>query len=124
MQIFDQNGKLIEAWSQFSRPSGCYIDRHDILYVSDSESRDKDGYGHHPGGKRGVRIGSAKTGASDGIHTREIMDPRHRDIVGTGQGHPKQDQASQGEADICTVIDTARHSGANRLQSILGFVSA
>jgi streptogramin lyase len=62
MQIFDQNGKFIAAWSQFGRPSGCYIDSHDNLYVSDSESKAKEGYGHNPGWKRGVRIGSAKTG--------------------------------------------------------------
>lgn len=62
LQIFDQNGKFIAEWSQFGRPSGCYIDKNDVLYVSDSESRDPPGYAYHPGWKRGVRIGSAKTG--------------------------------------------------------------
>ena len=62
VSIFDQNGKFIAAWSQFGRPSGLYIDRHDVLYVSDSESREPVGYGHHPGWKRGVRIGDARTG--------------------------------------------------------------
>lgn len=62
IQIFDQHGRFIAEWRQFGRPSGCYIDRNDVLYVSDSESRDQPGYGHHPGWKRGVRLGSAKTG--------------------------------------------------------------
>ncbi|QUD86733.1 c-type cytochrome [Phenylobacterium montanum] len=62
VDIYDQNGKLLDAWSQFSRPSGVYIDRNDVLYVSDSESRTPEGYGHHPGWKRGVRVGSAVTG--------------------------------------------------------------
>ena len=62
IQIFDQDGKFLEEWKQFSRPSGIYIDRNDIIYVSDSESRERDGYGHHPGWKRGVRVGSAKDG--------------------------------------------------------------
>jgi hypothetical protein len=32
------------------------------LYVTDSESTDAEGYGNNPGVKRGIRIGSAKTG--------------------------------------------------------------
>src|SRR6202140_5507183 len=39
IQIFDQDGKFIDQWTQFSRPSGVYIDKDDILYVADSESR-------------------------------------------------------------------------------------
>ena len=62
IQIFDQDGRFLAEWKQFSRPSGIYIDRHDVIYVTDSESTDKDGYGHNPGWKRGIRIGSAKTG--------------------------------------------------------------
>ncbi len=62
VEIFDANGKLLDVWTQFGRPSGVYIDRNDILYVTDSESRTPEGYGHHPGWKRGIRIGSARTG--------------------------------------------------------------
>jgi streptogramin lyase len=62
IQIFDQDGKFLAEWKQFSRPSGMYIDSHDNIYVSDSESRERDGYGHHPGWKRGIRVGSAKDG--------------------------------------------------------------
>jgi len=39
--------------------------------VTDSESTDRDGYGHNPGWKRGIRIGSAK----DGTVTAFIPDP-------------------------------------------------
>ena len=60
--IFDQDGRYLDAWTQFGRPSGVYIDRNDVLYVADSESREPEGYGHHPGWKRGIRIGSARTG--------------------------------------------------------------
>jgi sugar lactone lactonase YvrE/mono/diheme cytochrome c family protein len=62
IEIFDQNGKLLAVWTQFGRPSGVYIDRNDILYVTDSESRTPEGYGHHPGWRRGIRIGGARTG--------------------------------------------------------------
>ena len=27
IQIFDQDGKFLDQWAQFSRPSGIYIDR-------------------------------------------------------------------------------------------------
>lgn len=71
IQIFDQDGKHLATWTQFGRPSGIYIDSHDVLYVTDSESRNPEGYGHHPGWKRGVRVGSAK----DGVVTAFIPDP-------------------------------------------------
>jgi sugar lactone lactonase YvrE len=71
IQIFDQDGKYLDQWKQFSRPSGIFIDRNDILYVTDSESTDRDGYGHNPGWKRGIRVGSAR----DGKVTAFIPDP-------------------------------------------------
>lgn len=71
IQIFDQDGNFIAQWKQFSRPSGIYIDRNDVIYVTDSESTDKPGYGFNPGFKRGIRVGSAK----DGTVTAFIPDP-------------------------------------------------
>ncbi len=67
IQIFDQDGQFLEEWKQFSRPSGVYIDKHDVLYVADSESNSKT----NPGWKRGIRIGSAR----DGKVTAFIPDP-------------------------------------------------
>ena len=62
VSIFKQDGTFVDAWTQFGRPSGIYIDRKDLLYVADSESRRPVGYGYNPGWQRGIRIGSAKTG--------------------------------------------------------------
>lgn len=63
IQIFDQDGKFIAEWKQFGRPSGIYIDKNDVIYVADSESREgQPGYGYNPGCRRGIRIGSAKDG--------------------------------------------------------------
>lgn len=70
IQVFDQNGKLLGILTQFGRPSAIYIDQHDVLYASDSESRAPLGYGYHPGWKRGIRVGSV----SDGIVTAFIPD--------------------------------------------------
>jgi len=61
IQIFDQDGKYITEWTQFSRPSGLYIDKNDVIYVADSESGSVDP--PHGAWKRGIRIGSAKTGS-------------------------------------------------------------
>jgi sugar lactone lactonase YvrE len=72
IQIFDQDGKFIAEWKQFSRPSGLYIDKKDVLYVADSESGSVSR--NHDGWKRGIRIGSAK----DGSLIAFIPDPETR----------------------------------------------
>jgi DNA-binding beta-propeller fold protein YncE len=58
IQIFDQDGKFIDQWKQFGRPSGVFISKDDTLYSVDSQSDEKT----NPGMKRGIRIGSAKSG--------------------------------------------------------------
>jgi sugar lactone lactonase YvrE len=80
--IFDQDGKFIAAWKQFGRPSGVAIDRNDTLYVADSESTDKEGYGHNPGVQRGIRIGSA----TDGSVKYYIPDPAPTAITSAAEG--------------------------------------
>ena len=67
--IFDQDGRQLAVWRQFSRPSGVYIDRRDVIYVADSESESVSR--NHDGWKRGIRIGSAR----DGSVTAFIPDP-------------------------------------------------
>ena len=63
VEIFDQDGKFLAAWKQFGRPSGIWIDKNDILYVTDSESEDAPGKDtNNPGCKRGIRIGSVRDG--------------------------------------------------------------
>ena len=82
IQIFNPDGLYVAQWFQFGRPSGLYIDRNDVLYVADSESRDgrtntgeltlaQTGYGFNLGARRGIRIGSARTGQVTGF----IPDP-------------------------------------------------
>lgn len=60
IQIFDQEGNLLDVWHQFSRNSGIYIDKHDVLYAADSESGSVNPA--HGDWLRGIRIGSAVTG--------------------------------------------------------------
>ncbi len=60
LQIYSQNGTLLDTWLQFSRISGLFIDRNDVLYAADSESGSIEPA--RPEWQRGIRIGSARTG--------------------------------------------------------------
>ncbi|HKE85180.1 MAG TPA: peptidyl-alpha-hydroxyglycine alpha-amidating lyase family protein [Vicinamibacterales bacterium] len=62
IQIFDQDGTFISQWHQFGRPSGISITKDDTIYVTDSESGPDTGAHELMGIKKGIRIGSAKTG--------------------------------------------------------------
>jgi DNA-binding beta-propeller fold protein YncE len=55
IQVFDQEGRFLDQWTQFGSPSGIWIDKHDTLYVA------------VPGQGGGVKIGSAKTGAVSAV---------------------------------------------------------
>ena len=70
IQILDQEGRFIEEWKQFSRPSGIYIDKNDVIYVADSESGSV-GNGRSRLEKRGIRVGRI----SDGKVSAFIPDP-------------------------------------------------
>ena len=70
IQIFDQDGNFIDEWKQFSRPSGIYIDKNDVIYVADSESGAV-GNGQTRTEKRGIRVGRI----SDGKVIAFIPDP-------------------------------------------------
>ena len=58
--IYDADMKLLDTWTQFSRISGLFIDKNDMLYAADSES----GWVSpaHAAWTRGIRIGSVKDG--------------------------------------------------------------
>ncbi len=61
IQILDaETYKTLETWYQFSRLSGIFIDKNDMIYGADSES----GSVNPPHGawRRGMRIGSARDG--------------------------------------------------------------
>ena len=58
VQIFEPDGTFVDAWSQFGRPSGMFIDENDVLYVTDSTTNSR----NNPGRKRGIYIGSAVSG--------------------------------------------------------------
>jgi len=83
IQVYDQNDNYITEFRQFSRPSGIFIDKHDNLYVADSESESVSR--NHDGWKRGIRIGSLK----DMKVTAFIPDPEQ---------HPPSTSSAEGVA--------------------------
>jgi sugar lactone lactonase YvrE len=58
IQIFDQQGELLDIWTQFGRPSGMWITPDDVLYVADGMSGEQ----WNRGWQRGIRIGDAGSG--------------------------------------------------------------
>ena len=71
IQIFDQDGRFLDQWTQFGSPSGIWIDKHDTLYVA------------VPGQGGGVKIGSAKTGTL----TASIGDTSPEVAIADAQGN-------------------------------------
>ena len=60
VQIFDQEGNFVDAWTQFGTPSGLFITPDDVLYVADLAA--------------GIRFGSARTGDLQGFIAAENWD--------------------------------------------------
>ena len=58
IQIFSQEGQLLDIWTQLGRPSGLWIDADDTLYIADGMS----GGQWNRGWERGIRIGDARIG--------------------------------------------------------------
>jgi streptogramin lyase len=76
IQIFDQQGHFIDQWSQFSRPSGVFIDKNDVLYVADSESGSV--APDHGAWGRGIRVGSARDGSLKAFIPDPNTDPNYK----------------------------------------------
>ena len=71
IQILDaETFKTLDTWYQFSRLSGIFIDKNDMIYGADSES----GSVNPPHGawKRGIRIGSGQGRQGHGVHSRPV----------------------------------------------------
>ena len=65
IQIFDQDGNFLEQWTHFGPPSSIYIDKNDVMYVTDTQTGALPSwYGERrpQDWVRGIRIGDARTG--------------------------------------------------------------
>lgn len=85
IQIFDQRGKYLATWTQFGRPSAIAITKNDTMYVTDSEMGPDTGAHEMTGWKKGIRIGSARTGEVTAfIEDMEPLRPDHSGAEGIG----------------------------------------
>jgi DNA-binding beta-propeller fold protein YncE len=85
IQILDQDGKFLDQWTQFGRPSGIVITKDDTLYSTDSESGPDTGAGETYRWRKGIRIGSARTGkVTSFIEDNEPVRPEHSGAEGIG----------------------------------------
>lgn len=85
IQIFSQEGNLIDEWRQFGRPSGIYITPDDTLYVADSESGPDTSANELLGIMKGIRIGSAVDGTVTAfIEDMEPLTDDHSGAEGVG----------------------------------------
>ena len=112
IKIFDQTGKLLNTWYQFSRPSGVWIDAKDNIYVADSESGSVNPA--HWEWKRGIRVGKV----SDGKVTAFIPDPAPLCASRLPAGAPAS--AGSTEAGCTTNTSAAEGVAADRNGVIYG----
>jgi DNA-binding beta-propeller fold protein YncE len=85
IQIFDQDGRYLDQWHQFGRPSGIVITPDDTMYVADSESGPDTGAHELMGILKGIRIGNARTGTVTAfIQDMEPTAPDHSGAEGVG----------------------------------------
>ncbi len=96
IQIFDQDGKYLEEWKQFSRPSGIFI-KGDTILVADSDSNTAT----NPGWKRGIRIGSVKTGKVTALIPDTRRGPRQQRALVSGRARDLGDQRTGRRRDGC-----------------------
>jgi DNA-binding beta-propeller fold protein YncE len=80
IQIFDQDGKYIDSYYQFSRVSDLFITADDTLYAVDSESDQI----RHPNWRTGVRIGRATEDKVTGFIPPHFSDTRPLGVAGEG----------------------------------------
>jgi DNA-binding beta-propeller fold protein YncE len=90
IQIFSQDGELLDTYEQFSRVSGLFITDDDTLYAIDSESNPE----RHPGWRTGVRIGRA------GVDRLTAFVPPHVPESGALEGVAGEGVAVDGDGNI------------------------
>jgi sugar lactone lactonase YvrE len=78
IQIFDQDGRFVDQWRQFGRPSDVFIDADDTMYVADAQSNSR----INPGFTRGIVIGSARDGTVSALVPFVGPDPEKTNNAG------------------------------------------
>ena len=86
IQIFDQDGRYLDEWRQFGRPSGIFITKDDTIYVADSESGPDTGahelHGYQE--RHSHRQREGRQGDPRSSRTAESTAPDHSGAEGVG----------------------------------------
>jgi sugar lactone lactonase YvrE len=96
VQIFEPDGTFVDAWTQFGRPSGMFIDERDVLYVTDSTTNSR----NNPGRKRGIYIGSAVTGEVTAFIPDPDLEAQDRNGISGASGITADVQGHVYAADV------------------------
>ena len=104
VQVMSTDGKFIADWPQFSRPSGVFIDKNDMLYSADSESGSVNP--PHKAWMRGIRDRQRQGRQGDVLHSRSAEGSDER-----ARWPPKAWRWTR------PATSTARKSGRGRCQS-------
>ena len=95
IQVFDQNGNFIAAWTQFGQPSSVFVGKDDTIYVGagfpDPAAK--------KGELRGIVVGNAKDGSLKAF-IPDPADPDKLDVGTTASGIAADDAGSIYAADV------------------------
>ena len=105
IEIFDQEGKFLDEWKQFGRPSGIFIDANDTIYVTDSQSDEKT----NPRFQRGIRIGNAKDGSVKSLipSPGPAQKPTPEAIAAYAPGDPRLEVLLRGATSEGIAVDAS-----------------
>ena len=83
IQVFNNDGELLEIWTHYGKPSGLFIDQNNVLYAVDGLSgtvrtSEPDKWRSNLGWEKGIRIGSLNTEQAWVSH----FIPQHEEDVG------------------------------------------
>ncbi len=92
IQIFDQNGTVLAEWKNFGRPSGMFISKDDVLYVTNAD---------------GIVIASAKDGSILGTIKAE-MSPEGTAIAGESLAVDNMGNVFLGQNSVMKLVKYAR----------------
>ena len=95
IQVFDQEGNFLAAWTQFGQPSSVFVGKDDTIYVGTAfpDPAAKKGQ------LRGIIVGSVKDGSLKAF-IPDPADPDKLDVGTTASGIAADDQGSIYAADV------------------------
>jgi DNA-binding beta-propeller fold protein YncE len=95
IQVFDQDGNFVAAWTQFGQPSSVFVGKDDTIYVGASFPDPT----AKKGELRGIVVGNAKDGSLKAF-IPDPADPDKLDVGTTASGIAADNAGSIYAADV------------------------